>query len=389
MTSIPAPDSAPKARAIAFYLPQFHPTPENDAWWGKGFTEWTNVAPARPRFKGHYQPHVPADLGFYDLRVAETRVAQADLARSYGIEGFCYYHYWFQGKRLLHRPIDDVLATGAPDFPFCLCWANQSWTRTWSGREAEVLIRQAYDEADHARHIEWLCQVFADPRYLKVSGRPLFLIYLPEHIPNISAVIESWRSTCIARIGVEPWLCGVRTGYSSLENMDIKRLGFDGVVEFEPNRNHFPIDMNSTGRTVSALRRLLPNTWYEVLTNSRWLRNTSLSTLVDYKAYVSNSTRRPAVEEAVYPSVFPSWDNTARRKSATIIENHSPESFKLWVKDQVGRVLARDRDQRLLFINAWNEWAEGCHLEPDQMHGHGFLRALQSGLGLQEAGNDR
>ncbi|MEM1144909.1 MAG: glycoside hydrolase family 99-like domain-containing protein, partial [Pseudomonadota bacterium] len=204
------------ARAIAFYLPQFYPTQENDEWWGRGFTEWTNVVKGRPRFRGHLQPHLPADLGFYDLRVPETREAQADIARAHGIEAFCYYHYWTKGYRLLRRPLDEVLALGKPDFPFCLCWANQTWSRAWSGREHDVLMLQTYSTEDSRAHIEWLAQVFSDERYLRIADQPLFLIYLPEDLPNAGPTLEQWREYCQRVIGIAPYFCGVRTGYSRL-----------------------------------------------------------------------------------------------------------------------------------------------------------------------------
>ena len=183
-----------KARIIAFHLPQFHPTPENDEWWGKGFTEWTNVAKAKPLYHGHYQPHIPADLGFYDLRLPEARHAQADLAREYGIEGFCYYHYWFGGRRILERPVNEILASGEPDFPFCLCWANHSWNNIWQGVADRTLIEQTYPGMeDHRQHFEWLLKAFVDARYIKVNGKPMFLIYNPSDIPEIKSVMEYWR----------------------------------------------------------------------------------------------------------------------------------------------------------------------------------------------------
>ena len=183
-----------KARVIAFYLPQFHPIPENDEWWGKGFTEWTNTAKAKPLFPGHYQPHVPADLGFYDLRVPEARFAQAEMAKEYGIEGFCYYHYYFAGKRLLERPFDEVLNSGMPDFPFCLCWANQTWTGIWHGSPDRVLIEQTYPgPGDDERHFDYLCKAFHDQRYIKVDGKPMFLVYCPKELPEPEKTTEFWR----------------------------------------------------------------------------------------------------------------------------------------------------------------------------------------------------
>jgi hypothetical protein len=380
-STAPWPESsAPRARAIAFYLPQFHPIPENDAWWGKGFTEWTNVVTGRPRFPGHYQPHLPADLGFYDLRLQETRVAQAELARASGIEGFCYYHYWFQGKRLLNLPIDEVLASGGPDFPFCLCWANESWSRAWSGRDHDVLMQQGYDDDDDDAHIAWLCEVFRDPRYLRVDDRPLFLFYMPEKLPDATRLLERWRREAIARIGVDPYFCAVRTGFSTRDAAGLRALGFDGVVEFEPNRRHFPAAKNATGHAVSLLQRLLPARWYDALRNNRWLGERTLNTIVDYAAYVDERLSRPALDDTTYPVVFPSWDNAVRRTSATIIENHDAAQYRRWLDDAIARVESRHPDRRMVFLNAWNEWAEGCHLEPDQRHGLRFLEATQAAL---------
>lgn len=376
------PPDAARARAIAFYLPQFHPIPENDAWWGVGFTEWTNVVTGKPRFVGHYQPHLPADLGFYDLRVPETRQAQADLARAAGIEAFCYYHYWFQGKRLLGGPIDAVLVSGSPDFPFCFCWANESWSRTWSGRDHNVLIAQGYDDADDAAHIAWLIEAFRDPRYLRVEGRPLFLIYKPESLPDAPRLLTRWRFACGEAGVAEPYFCAVRTGFSKLDATGLRALGFDGVVEFEPNRMHFPTSKNATGHLVSMLQRALPASWYDALRNSRHLGIRKLNTIVNYEAYVDGYLARPPLAPTTYPVVFPSWDNAARRTSATIIENHDHAKYTRWLEEAVSRVAARNPDERIVFINAWNEWAEGCHLEPDQRHGHAFLDATAAGLGL-------
>jgi lipopolysaccharide biosynthesis protein len=212
------------ARAIALYLPQFHPIPENDEWWGKGFTEWTNTAKARPRFPGHYQPHVPADLGFYDLRVPETRAQQAEMARAHGVEGFCYYHYWFAGKRILQRPFDEVVASGEPDFPFCLCWANETWSGVWHGDPRRTLIAQTYPgEEDHRAHFATLLPAFRDPRYIRVAGKPVFLIYKPLDLPDAAATLALWT-----RMAEEAGLPGLHFVGCTDDVTDIPpALGFD------------------------------------------------------------------------------------------------------------------------------------------------------------------
>src|SRR5918911_547953 len=221
-----------KVRAIAFYLPQYHPIPENDRWWGKGFTEWTNVARARPLFPGHYQPHLPADLGFYDLRLPETRMVQAELARTHGIEGFCYWHYWFNGRRLLERPFNEVLASGEPDFPFCLAWANENWTRVWNGSERDVLIGQQYNEEDDRQHIRSLLAAFRDERYIRIDGKPVFLVYRAAKIPDPLRTTEVWREEA-QKAGVgDLYLCRIESFPD--ERTDPARLGFDAAVEFHP-----------------------------------------------------------------------------------------------------------------------------------------------------------
>ncbi|HEX5272668.1 MAG TPA: glycoside hydrolase family 99-like domain-containing protein, partial [Gemmataceae bacterium] len=220
-------------RLVAFYLPQYHPIPENDAWWGPGFTEWRNVVRARPLFPGHYQPHLPADLGFYDLRVPEARAAQADLARAHGIHGFCYYHYWFGGRRLLERPFAEVLATGRPDFPFCLCWANENWTRAWDGQTRHMLVGQTYSEEDDVNHLRWLATAFRDPRYIRVEGKPLFLVYRALRIPSPLSTTTRWREEA-RKLGVgELYLCRVESFPD--ERGDPAALGFDAAVEFQPD----------------------------------------------------------------------------------------------------------------------------------------------------------
>ena len=220
-------------RFIAFYLPQFYPTPYNDAWWGKGFTEWTNVVQGRPRFRGHYQPHLPADLGFYDLRLSETREAQAELAKQFGVYGFCYYHYWFSGKRILERPLDEVLASGKPDFPFCICWANETWKKSWIGRNTVTLLEQTFSFEDDLAHIRQLLPVLADSRYIRIEGRPLLLVYRVELLPEPRKTAEIWRSEAIKAGLGDLFLVNVQSTYLP-QGTSPDTVGFDAAVRFEP-----------------------------------------------------------------------------------------------------------------------------------------------------------
>lgn len=358
-------------RVIAFYLPQYHPIPENDRWWGKGFTEWTNVSASKPRFSGHYQPHLPADLGFYDLRVEETRIEQTKLATRYNIAAFCYYHYWFNGKRLLDRPLNDVLKTGKPDFPFCLCWANENWTRAWDGLEREVLIKQDYTEADARAHIEWLLDIFRDDRYIKIGGRPVFLIYRLDNIPNTGDFIRGWRSAARAQGFPDLYLCAVKNGFVQLSDEEILGNGFDAVVDFQPNRNDFPKPRTLSTRLQRIARQILPDAVYQRLKVS-----VSANNIVNYRAMVDGIMAKHWPKKyRKFPCVFPSWDNSARRKSPTIIQNDDPALYQRWLTRAIENVQPYPPEERLVFINAWNEWAEGCHLEPDRRFGHAFLRA--------------
>jgi SAM-dependent methyltransferase len=341
-------NAASPARFIAFYLPQFHPIPENDEWWGKGFTEWTNVVQAKPLFDGHLQPRLPAHLGFYDLRVPEVREKQAELARRHGVEGFCYWHYWFRGRRLLRRPFDEVLASGRPDFSFCLAWANETWSRRWLGEERDVLIKQTYSEDDDLDHIRWLMEAFADPRYVRVGGRPVFLVYRPGDLPNPQATIELWRSEC-SRAGLpNPLLLGV----ISHQDRDWRTVGFDGNVDFEPQLGVLQ------GAFETGLK------------------------IYDYRTARQRMTARRR-DYPFYPCVFVSWDNTPRRGDDGIaITNATPEAFEEALRETIASIVERPQEHRLVFLNAWNEWAEGNYLEPDDRHGLAFLLSLKRALQL-------
>jgi len=340
-------------KIIAFYLPQFHPVPENDLWWGKGFTDWRNVAKARPNFAGHYQPHIPSDLGFYDLRVSETREAQAELARAYGIDGFCYHHYWFNGRRLLERPFEEVLRTGRPEMPFCLCWANENWTRRWDGDEQEILIAQTHSAHDDRAFIQSLFPAFEDRRYICIDGRPLLVVYRVNLLPDPKATAEIWREECHRRGFPGVHLCAAQ----SFGITDPRPYGFDSALEFPPH-GVFSRKMNHWLRIV--------NRRYE-------------GSVYDYREVILNSIRSKDPDYCLFRAVMPAWDNTARRQNdSNCFVNVSPEKYEFWLASAIARTRSRfDGDLQLVFINAWNEWGEGCHLEPDMRYGHQFLAATE------------
>jgi lipopolysaccharide biosynthesis protein len=354
--------SKKRARMIAFYLPQFHPIPENDKWWGRGFTEWANVSRAQPLFSNHYQPHIPADLGFYDLRLAESRIAQAELAAQFGIEGFCYWHYWFKGRRLLERPFNEVLSTGQPKLPFCLAWANETWSRRWLGEEKDILMAQEYSPEDDVNHTHWLATAFSDPRYIRVNGRPLFLIYRPLHLPNPKQTTETMREVCIKHGLTEPYLVGVN---AHCPDADARTAGFDGTLNFEPQLGYLP-DFMSDKMTLSKLVRNV----------SAGIRSPRLK-IYDYSA-ARRLMLRWKKSFPTYPCIFVGWDNTPRRgRNGIIVINSTPERFGSGLKEIVQSVLDKPQEDRLIFINAWNEWAEGNHLEPDFKHGLAYLEAIR------------
>ena len=363
-------------KAIAFYLPQYHPIPENDRWWGKGFTEWTNVSKAKPLFRDHYQPHQPADLGFYDLRLPEARQAQADLAIAYGIHGFCYYHYWFTGKRLLERPFNDVLAAQEPDFPFCLCWANENWTRRWDGQDEDILAEQIYSEEDDRQHLRYLAQAFQDPRYIRIDGKPLFLVYRASKIPDPLLTSKTWRDEA-HQLGLGDIFL-VRVESFPEEHQDPQSIGFDACVEFQPDWGNMGLPLQ-TGRKWSVQRKLK-------LAEPAYANNN----IYDYGTIVERMLAKPPATYKRFPCVTPAWDNAARRKdgNATILHNSQPERYEHWLNTVVRRELLNPDSDRIVFINAWNEWAEGNHLEPCQKWGHAYLEATQRVLETAQSSHE-
>jgi lipopolysaccharide biosynthesis protein len=357
-----------KHRSIAIHLPQFHPFPENDEWWGMGFTEWTNVTRAKPLFKGHYQPHLPTDLGFYDLRLEQSRIAQAALAKEYGIYGFCYYHYWFNGKRLMNQPIDAIVKSGKPDFPFMICWANENWSRRWDGDEQILLIKQEYSEADDIDHIKFLCgNLFKDPRYIRVNEKPFVLIYRPGKFPDIAQTLRTWRNTAL-QSGIGELYIGYMQGFQLKE--DPVKMGFDVAVDFQPD---FYTNLSSEKGSLSD--KMLH---FLKIKPSAYNRNR----ILNYAEYVKAIKTISPPPYKQFPCITPMWDNTARRKEgAFILNNTSPEAYQEWLQHIADTFKPYSKEENFIFINAWNEWAEGNHLEPCMKWGRAYLEATKRVLG--------
>lgn len=350
-----------RARVIAFYLPQYYPVPENDVWWGKGFTEWTNVGKAKPLFCGHYQPRVPADLGYYDLRVSETRKAQAEMAREHGVEGFCYWHYWFgNGKRLLERPFSEVLDSGEPDFPFCLAWANESWRGFHHGlKKREILIEQLYpSEQDYIDHFYEVLPALKDARYIKVKGKPLFVVFQPSQLPDASDFLALWR-----KLAVDNGLAGIHfvgQTYAADKVDEILSLGFDAVnivrmYDYKKNQN-------------------------QLLYIARKMRSFLFGApqIVPYKEVVKTLLGKEETRGNVYPSILPNWDHTPRTGRKGLVFHHStPELFQRHLADVSKTLEDKQEEDSIVFIKSWNEWAEGNYMEPDLRYGTAYLQKLK------------
>jgi glycosyltransferase involved in cell wall biosynthesis len=346
----------PPAKTIAFYLPQFHTIPENDEWWGEGFTEWTNVRRGRPQYEDHHQPHVPNELGYYDLRDAEVMTAQARLARAHGIYGFCFYYYWFDGRRILEHPIDTLLERDEPAFPFCYCWANENWTRRWDGLEEDILLEQSYTPGWDERFIRDVLPGLADRRYIRVGDDPLLLVYRADLIPDTARALEAWREVAQRELGVDLHLAAVQ----SFGIGDPRPYGFDAAVEFPPHNARFLLDHDQ-----------LPD-----------VDPSFAGYFEDYRAVMLHQLGLDLPDYRWYRGAMPSWDNTARRGSlAHILVGSSPELYEQWLRKLLLQSMSRASvDEPLVFVNAWNEWAEGTHLEPDEKHGHAWLDATHTAL---------
>lgn len=354
---------ARKARIIAFYLPQFHPIPENDKWWGVGFTEWTNVGKAKKLFPGHYQPRVPANLGYYDLRTPETRCAQAEMAAAYGVEGFCYWHYWFgNGKMLLERPFKEVLASGSPNYPFCLGWANESWKGFAHGlNQRQILIEQMYPGLeDHINHFYEVLPAFKDPRYINVNGRPLFFIYRPLDHPEMKEFINTWQNLA-QKYGLKGvYFVAQKTVLD--DDDEINSLGFDAI---------FPVRISAfmSARANNPLYR-----WYDRIKR----RASRVPNITSYRDAMKHFLTAEMSQERIYPGLYPNWDHSPRTgKKGVIIHDSTPILFRQHASEVLNLVKGKPFEQRIVFLKSWNEWAEGNYIEPDLKYGLSYLEALR------------
>ena len=361
-----------KARLIALYLPQYHPIPENDEWWGQGFTEWTNVARARPLFKGHHQPNIPADLGYYDLRVPEVRESQAELARKHGIEGFCYWHYWFAGKRLLERPFNEMLRERKPDFPFCLAWANETWSGIWHGAPEQVLIEQTYPgEIDHTNHFCALLDAFQDPRYIRIDNKPVFLIYKLKKLPDPKRFTDLWRE-----LALQAGLPGL---YFVGMTEDLSKPSDFGVDAIMPNFLAMAFNELDLFRPAFLDRYCKKITGYSI--RKLYCKLFSRPQLHYYKDVIRKMDCPLAEDFMQIPVVVPNWDNTPRcHLRGMVIPDSSPELFRKHLRNSIKKIANREFDKRVIFIKSWNEWAEGNYLEPDQKYGRSYLEVIKQEL---------
>ena len=344
-------------KTIAFYSPQFHPVEVNDRAWGKGFTEWSNTTTAVAQFEGHDQPRIPNELGYYDLRVKDVQRRQIELAKSFGISGFCYYHYWFDGKRVLEMPFNQVLKDKSLDLPFCICWANENWTRAWDASEKEVILRQHHSPKDDRLFFEDIIPALMDERYIRVDNKPLLIVYRPDLLPDPKETGERWRDLARQNGIGELHLATI----STRNFKDYRNIGFDTVIQFPPH------NINPKQIPKEKLNILNPKFCGKVFEYDD-AKTLALSELRKYPDMI--------------PGVMMGWDNEARRSGrGTIFHNCSPESYLNWLANAIRHAKVNQTNQeQFVFINAWNEWAEGSYLEPDKKHGYDYLKATAEAI---------
>lgn len=373
-----------KARVIALYLPQFHPTAINDKYWGKGFTEWRNVAKAKPLYRGHYQPRIPSDLGFYDLRLQETQIAQAEMAKKYGIEGFCYWHYWFgNNKMILEKPLENVVRTKKPDYPFCVGWANHSWSnRTWEKvggiKKNIVFLKQEYlGVEDYKSHFNYLLPMFLDERYIKVDGKPLFMVFNPLEIPDNELLIETWNELAIqnglsgihfvARVDTAPGGATkeivLKGDYQKDIFSKVLNWGYDAIYAVPIQR----IRVMSTSNAFLRFERFLNK-----------LHSKQFVDRYDYKDVIKYLFDDYDYNENIYPMIIPHWDNTPRAgRKGYVFTNESPKLFGESIKNALNYIENKQYDKKIIFAHSWNEWGEGAYLEPDLKYGKQYLEQIK------------
>lgn len=379
---------------IAFYLPQFHTIPENDQAWGKGFTEWTNVKKAVPLFEGHYQPRIPLNKNYYCLLDDGVMESQAELAKKYGIYGFCYYHYWFRnGHKLLEKPLENMLHNPKVNIPFCLCWANENWTRRWDGGNNEIIIAQDYDDMKNLeRHIDYLCEFFADPRYMKEDGKPLFIIYKPDIIPNIKKRVRYIRERVMKNgfpgIVISAQYPSFRDEYGELKDFDV-----DAYIQFEPlfcnwgqpdefDANRKKIVKRAVKKILDSAGMLKPLRKLKSLLSHKHINESEISDVLrkfEYSRAWEKILSFRAEDTRLIAGAFKDWDNTPRKAAGYVCQGASPENFREYMTRLVKKV-REEYTRPYIFLNAWNEWGEGSYIEPDERYGYAWLEAIRDAL---------
>lgn len=350
------------SKLIAFYLPQFYPDEHNNKWWGKGVTEWTNVGKAMPHYVGHYQPRCPGELGYYDLRIPDNIYRQIELARIFGVYGFCFYYYWFDGERILDKPFDDFVNDVKIDFPFAICWANENWTQQWNGISDSTLLLQSDTVESYFNFIKSCYMLFSKTNYIKINGKPLLMIYRPDKMPKRKEVINEWRKFVYEKLGLELYISAVYR-----EGINFEDDGFDSVNEFAPN-----LAFNSKKiKDITSSKKIMSKNFF--------------GHIYDYESFVKDKLYFEFKNKNTYRALCPMWDNTPRRKSgANIFDGATPDLYKMWLKDIIvetrQRVEEKKLDDNIIFINAWNEWAEGAYLEPDLYWKYGYLEATRDAI---------
>ncbi|MEM1724773.1 MAG: glycoside hydrolase family 99-like domain-containing protein, partial [Thermoplasmata archaeon] len=361
-TNIDLKNETLPVKLIALYLPQFHPIPENDKWWGKGFTEWYNVTKAQPKFVGHYQPHLPVHMGFYDLRLLENIKIQAELARKYGIHGFCLYYYYFGDKTLLDKPLELIYQNKDIDINYCVYWANENWTRRWDGLEREVLIEQKHTIETDKAFIERVIKYLQDDRYIKINGRPILIVYRIDKLANPSETVEYWKEYCIKNGLKEPYLIAVSSfGFFD----DPKKYGFDAIMEYLHMWHGAPQSIKRSIRLMDHKFRGQIYSYFDLV-----------------KMKMEHIDNLDKTGYNIYHTVVPCWDNTARRPYESVVFHGSdPYLYKKWLEKAIENTIKyKTSEERIVFVDAWNEWAEGNHLEPDRRFGYAYLQATAEAL---------